>query len=139
MAELVRTFVRHESCNATKDDLLSTGAKVTDDCLVCQDAGFLCRIACHPSPAGMFIVESIFIFILHRSHNNSSTFSFSIPIAKSFSSSVLPPYEQHPPPHPPQVCSTLRRTNLHSTLFFLNIPMHFLSLSYESMCPCLMS
>jgi hypothetical protein len=74
-----------------------------------------------------------FLFLTNtKSHNNSSTFSFSIPIATSFSSSFLRPYEQHPPPHPPQVCSTLRLANLLYIHIPLNIPMHFLSLSY----PC---
>ena len=109
--------------------------------LVGWTAALHTAIAMHQAEAGMSCsVSSNFLFLTNtKSHNNSSTFSFSIPIATSFSSSLLPPFEQHPPPHPPQVCVELRLANLHSTLFSLNIPMHCLSLSYESMCPFLMS
>jgi hypothetical protein len=83
---------------------------------------------------GTSVAESNFLLLfLHFPNNNSSTFSFSIPIATSFSSSLLPPFEQHPPPHPPpQVCVGSRRTDLHSTLLLsLNISLYFFSLSYE--------
>ena len=85
-------------------------------------------IAMHQAEAGMSCtVSSNFLFVLHRSDNNSSTFSFSIPIATSSSSSLLPPFEQHPPPHPPpQVCVSLR----HTYLLPIHIPLNLLRTSF---------
>ena len=68
--------------------------------------------------AGTYIVGTNFLFAQHYFNIN---YSFPIPIATSFSSSILRSYEQHPPPHPTQVCSALRHTNLLSTHFPLVI------------------
>lgn len=50
--ELARKTKPAETCNATKEELLSGGKyKVWDDCPVCKDDGILCQVGCHPTAA----------------------------------------------------------------------------------------
>ena len=43
----IRSDTPHSSCHATKEELLSAGSTVLEDCRICLDGGILVRVGCH--------------------------------------------------------------------------------------------